>query len=126
MLRASLQHNSTHPVRWSEFKELGKQFVGESTPPLLARMGAGKRAAQTQNIGFAFQVMFGTLVNAVLNDPGPIGLHDKHLPERLGQVLLLILDSAAAKRPAESARRVTSRNQIATSRSQKRSPSRDT
>jgi AcrR family transcriptional regulator len=126
VLRASLQHNSTHPVRWSEFKELGKQFVGESTPPLLARMGAGKRAAQTQNIGFAFQVMFGTLVNAVLNDPGPIGLHDKHLPERLGQVLLLILDSAAAKRPAESARRVASRTQIATSRSQKRSPSRDT
>ncbi|MBV8849800.1 MAG: TetR/AcrR family transcriptional regulator [Methylobacteriaceae bacterium] len=95
VLRASLQHNSTHPERWSDFKELGRRFVAESMPALLARMGPGKRAAQTQNIAFAFQVMFGTLVNAVLNDPGPVGLNDRQLPQRLAQTLVLILESGS-------------------------------
>ena len=94
VLRASLQHSSTHPTRWNDFKQLGRKLVVESTPALLKQMPREKRSTKVEKIGFAFQAMFGVLVNAILNDPGPIGLTDPQLPRRLGQLLLLLLESS--------------------------------
>ena len=39
-------------------------------------------------VGIALQVVFGTLVNAVLHDPGPIGLNDKRMERELTRVFL--------------------------------------
>jgi hypothetical protein len=35
--------------------------------------------------------VLGTLVNAILNDPGPLSLHDKEMEQRLADCLLLLL-----------------------------------
>jgi hypothetical protein len=56
-------------------------------------MGKGRRAAKSRAIAFGFQVVLGTLVNAILNDPGPLSLHDKELKERLSECLLLLLEA---------------------------------
>jgi len=37
--------------------------------------------------------VLGTLVNAILNDPGPLSLHDKEMEVRLGKCLLLLLEA---------------------------------
>ncbi|GGC59819.1 TetR/AcrR family transcriptional regulator [Chelatococcus reniformis] len=88
--RAALRHSS-RPERWSAFKELGRVFVVVSTPDMLARLGPGRRAAKTRTVGFAFQAMFGILVNIVLNDPGPCGLDDADLVPRLAALVEAIV-----------------------------------
>jgi hypothetical protein len=48
--------------------------------------------------------VFGTLVNAILNDPGPLSMRDPELAARLSQCLLLQLQ---AEINAPDARRAT-------------------
>ena len=48
--------------------------------------GAGGTAQAAR--GHRLQLVFGTLVNAVLHNPGPIGLHDKRMETELSRVFL--------------------------------------
>lgn len=101
VLRAALQHDDTRPDRWSTFKELARTNVAGARPILLHAMGRERKAAKTRAIEFGFQVVLGTLVNAILNNPGPLSIHDKELEERLANCLLLLLQvemSAESKR----------------------------
>ena len=79
--------------------------VAAATPPLLGAMGGDRRAAKARTIAFGFQVVFGTLVNAILNDPGPLSIHDREMEERLGNCLLLLLQAEVAAEPRGSRRR---------------------
>src|SRR5713226_435481 len=71
VLRAALRHDDTRPDKWNTFKGLARATTERATPLLLPAMGKGRKAAKTRGIGFGFQVVLGTLVNAILNDPGP-------------------------------------------------------
>ncbi|WP_065753073.1 TetR/AcrR family transcriptional regulator [Bradyrhizobium paxllaeri] len=102
VLRAALQHDDTRPDRWSTFKELARANVANATPILLAVMGRDRKAAKTRTIAFGFQVVLGTLVNAILNDPGPLSVHDEELEQRLANCLLLLLKAEIT--PAAPAR----------------------
>ena len=54
--------------------------------------------------------VLGTLVNAILNDPGPLSVHDHEMEERLAGCLLLLLQAEmAAGRAAASARKMRRR-----------------
>jgi AcrR family transcriptional regulator len=91
VMRAALQHDDTRPDKWTTFKGLARATAARATPLLLPAMGKGRKAAKTRAIAFGFQVVLGTLVNAILNDPGPLSLHDKELEQRLSDCLLLLL-----------------------------------
>jgi AcrR family transcriptional regulator len=93
VLRAALQHDNTRPDRWSTFKGLARAATADATPPLLHAMGSGRKAAKTRSIAFGLQVVLGTLVNAILNDPGPLSLHDQEMEVRLTGCLLLLLEA---------------------------------
>ncbi len=93
VLHAALQHDDNRPDSWSPFKTLARANTERAIPLLLPAMGKGRRAAKSRAIAFGFQVVLGTLVNAILNDPGPLSLHDKELKERLGDCLLLLLEA---------------------------------
>ncbi len=93
VLRAALQHDNTRPDRWSTFKALARANVADATPILLGAMGPGNKTAKTRVIAFGFQVVLGTLVNAILNDPGPLSIHDREMEERLSNCLLLLLQA---------------------------------
>jgi AcrR family transcriptional regulator len=105
VVRAALQHSGAGPERWSRFKELARLTTGAATPLLLRAMGRGGRAAKVRTIGFGFQVVFGTLVNAVLNDPGPLSIGDAEMTERLSLCLLQQLEAVAAPPIARKAKR---------------------
>jgi len=106
VLRAALQHDNTRPDRWTTFKGLAQATVTRATPPLLHAMGKGRRAAKTRSIAFGCQVVLGTLVNAILNDPGPLSIRDKEMEVRLSGCLLLLLQAEVDAKPAsESVRR---------------------
>lgn len=91
VLRAALQHDDNRPDQWTPFKQLARANTERATPLLLPAMGKGRRAAKSRTIAFGFQVVLGTLVNAILNDPGPLSLHDSELKERLASLLLQLL-----------------------------------
>src|ERR1700686_932610 len=93
VLRAALQHDDTRPDRWTTFKALARASATHTTPPLLRAMGSGREAARTRSIAFGFQVVLGTLVNAVLNDPGPLSIHDDEMEVRLSGCLLQLLEA---------------------------------
>jgi len=93
VLRAALQHDDTRPDKWTPFKALAKATTARATPLLLPAMGKGRKAAKTRAIAFGFQVVLGTLVNAILNDPGPLSLSSKEMETRLADCLLLLLQA---------------------------------
>ena len=103
VLRAALQHDDTRPDRWSTFKGLARANVADATPILLGAMGRANKAVKTRTIAFGFQVVLGTLVNAILNDPGPLSIHDREMEERLANCLLLLLQAETA--PESGSRR---------------------
>ena len=72
-----------------------------SVVALLGSNGGGKDV-KTRAIAFAFQVMFGTLVNALLNDPGPVSIHDSEMEERLGLCLFRLLQAEVTTTPAHN------------------------
>jgi hypothetical protein len=43
--------------------------------------------------------VLGTLVNAILNDPGPLSLHDKEMEVRLSACRLLLLKAEMKAEP---------------------------
>jgi AcrR family transcriptional regulator len=96
VLRAALQHDDTRPDKWTPFKQLARANTERATPLLLQAMGKGRRAAKRRTIAFGFQVVLGTLVNAILNDPGPLSLHDAELEERLSNLLGQLLKADMA------------------------------
>lgn len=91
VLRAALQHDDTRPDKWTPFKGLARATTERATPLLLPAMGKGRKAAKTRAIAFGFQVVLGTLVNAILNDPGPLSIRESEMEKRLANCLLLLL-----------------------------------
>lgn len=107
VLRAALQRSGSGPARWSDFKALAAATTTAAAPLLLAAMGKPRSAAKVRDIGFGFQTVFGTLVNAILNDPGPLSIHHPEMAVRLSRCLLLQLQAeigAPAAKPARTSR----------------------
>ncbi len=93
VLRAALQHDDTRPDTWSAFKALARTTTERATPLLLPVMGKGRGPAKRRAIAFGFQVVLGTLVNAILNDPGPLSLTSQEMETRLAGCLSLLLQA---------------------------------
>jgi AcrR family transcriptional regulator len=93
IMRAALQRGDAPESKWGTFKELARTGVIAATPVLLRAMGPGRQAAKARTIGFGFQVILGTLVNAILNNPGPLSVHDKEMSKRLSQCFRLLLET---------------------------------
>ena len=102
VVRAASQYESIYPERWGTIRATGSAMVELATPPLLARMGRGRTPAKTRSIGFAFQMMFGTLVNAVLHKPKLVSLDEPEMVDRLALAMFLQLQhEARTDRPAK-------------------------
>ena len=91
VVRAASQYESIYPERWGTIRATGSAMVDLARPLLLARMGRGRTAAKTRSIGFAFQMMFGTLFNAVQHKPKLVALDDPEMVERLALAMFLQL-----------------------------------
>ena len=92
LIRAALKHASTHPGSWTPVKRTGQMFVDEMAAALAPRLGHLPPAQRRLRVRFAMQMLFGTLVNAVLNDPGPMRLADPGLQRELVRALLAYLE----------------------------------
>jgi AcrR family transcriptional regulator len=95
VVRAASQYESVYPERWGTIRTTGSAMVDLATPLLLARMGRGRIESKTRSIGFAFQMMFGTLVNAVLHKPKLVSLDAPEMVDRLALAMFLQLQHEA-------------------------------
>jgi AcrR family transcriptional regulator len=95
VVRAAAQYESIYPERWGTVRTTGTAMVDLATPLLLARMGRGRTAAKTRSIGFAFQMMFGTLCNAALHKPKLVSLDETEMVDRLALAMFLQLQHEA-------------------------------
>jgi AcrR family transcriptional regulator len=91
VVRAASQYESVYPERWGTIRATGSAMVELASPLLLARMGRGRTAAKTRSIGFAFQMMFGTLLNAAVHKPKLVALDDAEMVDRLALAMFLQL-----------------------------------
>jgi AcrR family transcriptional regulator len=105
VVRAAMQYKAVQPARWITVAETGVGIIERSMPLLLTRMGRGRQAAKQRTVGFAFQMVFGTLLNAVLNKPRLVGLHDREMIDRLALAMLLQLDHEARSKAGSRGRR---------------------
>ena len=102
VVRAASQYESVFPERWGTVRATGSAMVALAMPLLLARMGRGRVAAKERSIGFAFQMMFGTLINAVLHQPKLVSLDEPEMVDRLVLAMFLQLQhEARADRPGK-------------------------
>lgn len=86
-IRAALRHASTHPSAWTPLKRVGARIANEVTLLLAPRLAHLPRMARAARVRFAMQLLYGMLVNAVLNDPGPLSLDDPRLEKELARAL---------------------------------------
>lgn len=89
VLRASLQH--TREGMWEPIRRVGDQYravVTAQIAPHLKHLAPRQRELRVQ---FAFQALTGTLVHAVLNNPGPLSVDDVRLVGELTRMLTAYL-----------------------------------
>ncbi len=86
-ISAALRHASTHPGAWTPLKRAGARFANVVTALLAPRLTHLPRMARAARVRFAMQLLYGMLINAVLNDPGPLNLDDPRLEKELARAL---------------------------------------
>jgi AcrR family transcriptional regulator len=77
--------SASHSVPLHAF---GRQLATAVYQALAARMHKVPLTQRRLRVGIALQIVYGTLVNAVLRDPGPIALDDPRLERELTRVFL--------------------------------------
>ncbi len=101
LIHAALQHEATHPSAWTPLRKVGGAMsakLADVLAPKLTHLSASVRYAR---VGFAVQMLYGTLINAVLHDPGPLALADDRIADELLRALsayLGIAESTSAPR----------------------------
>jgi AcrR family transcriptional regulator len=100
-LRAALRHTPS-AARWTPMKRTGRAVVDMAARLLVGALPHLPAGQRTVRVRFAMQIVYGTVINAVLNDPGPLALDDPKLERELARVMCLYLgidaDRAGAAR----------------------------
>lgn len=96
VIRASLQRRDHTLDSWHAFRDFARTFVAAMAPRLARLPELRRRADAPTRLTVGFQIVIGTMINAVLNDPGPLSLEDEALTDALAQVLVLYAAAAAS------------------------------
>ncbi len=94
VIRASLQRRDHTSDGWRPFKEFARGFIDELANVLMRRpemRGSDDARSRLMN---GFQIAIATMVNAALNDPGPLRLDEPAMTEALTQMLALYVAAA--------------------------------
>ncbi|RKP56598.1 TetR/AcrR family transcriptional regulator [Pararobbsia silviterrae] len=103
ILRASMQRRDHTSGGWQPFKELGREFIRDISQRLIRTPELCQRTDASRRLAVGFQIVIGTMINASLNDPGPIRLEDTMMTDALAQTLALYAQAFALRpEPADS------------------------
>jgi AcrR family transcriptional regulator len=88
IFRAAHADLARSKLYWTQLHGYGQRLsdaIYQALAPHLPQVPAAQRRLR---VGIALQLVFGTLVNAVLHNPGPIGLSDRRMETELSRVFL--------------------------------------
>lgn len=86
---AAFKHASAQPGAWTPFKRLGWSGSALIVEKVLPRIPGGQ--VDDLQVRLAMQFVNGLLVNATINDPGPVTLHDPNMEEHVARFLCSFL-----------------------------------
>lgn len=86
LIRASLKHDTTRPGTWSPMKQSGAAAVEHVVALLTPMLERDDPRRAELDVRIAMQNLYGLLVNAVLNDPGPLHLDSPLLEKELTEI----------------------------------------
>ena len=88
LFRAALSDSTRAALHGMPLHAYGRQLAEAVHGSLAPRMHKVPPAQRRLRVGIALQIVYGTLVNAVLRDPGPIALDDPRMERELTRVFL--------------------------------------
>lgn len=88
IFRAAHSDSARSKLYWPQLHAYGQRLADAVVQALAPQLQQVPAAQRRLRVGIALQLVFGTLVNAVLHNPGPIGLHDKRMEAELSRVFL--------------------------------------
>jgi AcrR family transcriptional regulator len=92
LVRASLRRAGSDLGSWTPMRELGRIQVEYALPMIVDLLGGRSTPDLEQRIRFAFQIMYGTLNNMILIDPGPLTLQDAATPRLLATAMHRLIE----------------------------------
>jgi AcrR family transcriptional regulator len=94
VLRAALIESADKPFIWEPARRTGRELVKIIAEVLQPRV--------TTSVAAAIQVLYGTLINMILHDPGPMTMHDARSRETLMRIMQAVFASGLPLRNAIS------------------------
>lgn len=88
IFRAAHSDAARSRLYWPQLHAYGQRLADAVYDAIAPHMRQVPPAQRRLRVRIALQLVFGTLVNAVLHNPGPIGLHDKRMETELSRVFL--------------------------------------
>lgn len=95
VVRASIQRRDHTPGGWRPFREGAQNFVHAITPRMASLPELRERQDGLQRLHEAFQIVIGTMINAALNDPGPLHLDGEAMTDALAQTVTLYAQASS-------------------------------
>ncbi|MGH8789193.1 MAG: TetR/AcrR family transcriptional regulator [Cupriavidus necator] len=101
MRRAALRHQGVlratvleeSGTAWPRIKQARYEFIEEVAPVLVRLHGGADAALLGRRIRIAFQFAIGSIVNAMLNNPGPLRLASREFDEELTRAFCAYLNA---------------------------------
>lgn len=88
IFRAAHFDSARSSLYWPQLHAFGRRIADEVHRALAEHMPNVPARQRRLRVGVALQLVYGTLVNAVLHDPGPIKLADARMEKELTKVFL--------------------------------------
>lgn len=89
--RASFKHASAHPDIWEPFKRTGWRAATLVAARLSRHFDTKGLRFSERDLRIGLQLANGALINAAVNDPGPIGIDDPEMERHIARLLALFL-----------------------------------
>ena len=102
LVRASLRRATGETEMWTPIRELGELQIAYALPRMLALVPAEARQGAEDRVRLAFQILFGTLNNMILINPGPYTIHHPETGRMLAQSMTLFILHPVREQPAFS------------------------
>jgi AcrR family transcriptional regulator len=93
LVRASLRRANGEREMWTPIRELGELQVSHALPRIVAFLPADARDGGVERARLAFQMLFGTLNNMVLINPGPYSIHHRATASMLASAMTLFIET---------------------------------
>jgi AcrR family transcriptional regulator len=91
LIRSAIRKRMEEPSVWEPIRRSGHLNADCLVDWLAKRRGAALTPAEDMSVRFAFQVLYGTLNNALTNRPGPLDIADPALPAHMERAFRLVL-----------------------------------